>query len=301
MKANLEHYKVFYHVASEGGITAAAAVLFVSQPAVSKAIKHLEDSLECSLFFRGPRGMTLTPEGKVLYQYVARAFKQLSLGEKQVAEMVDMQTGAVRLGSSDMLSRCFTLPFLEAFHEKYPDIHIAVQNGPTPVIEQALEDEQIAIAIVASPVEPRESFMVEAISPIQDIFVAGDKYRFLAEKKQALKDLLTLPIICTEKSTATRQYLDRFFREQQLTLEPSFELGSIDLVPLYTAKNLGIGLATRQGVADQLKSGVLTEIPTDIAIPQRKVCIVTRGDGHLSQAEQSFLAMLQNQDILLAP
>ena len=299
MKANLEHYRFFYHVAAEGGITAAASVLFVSQPAVSKAIKQLEASLDCELFFRGAKGMTLTPEGQILYQYVSRAFEQLALGEYRVEEMINMHAGTVRIGSSDMLSRFFILPYLEAFHRECPDIRITVQNGTTPDMEQALEDERVAIAVVTSPVELSEGFRVTEIAPIHDIFVGGSRYRALSNAVQPLASLLELPTICTEKSTATRQYLDQFFRKHRLKLAPSFELGTIELIPPYVLKNFGVGIVIRECVSDLLDQGDLVEIPTDIQIPPRKICVITKKNGHVSRAERTFLNLLKENGGLL--
>ena len=82
MNANLEYYKVFYHVAGCGSLTQAAEMMCISQPAVSQAIKQLEKCIGGTLFLRTAKGVKLTPEGEVLYKYVKEGYETISLGEK---------------------------------------------------------------------------------------------------------------------------------------------------------------------------------------------------------------------------
>ena len=87
MNVNFEHYKVFYYVARHGTITQAAQALYISQPAVSTSIHLLAKELSCELFHRNQKGMTLTPEGEMLYGPVAKAYEQLAIGEKKIWEI----------------------------------------------------------------------------------------------------------------------------------------------------------------------------------------------------------------------
>ena len=120
MNVSFEYYKVFYHVARLGSITLAAKALFLSQPAVSKCIRQLEKVLGCALFYRMHKGMRLTPEGEVLYQYVAQACEQIAIGEKKIQAMLHLDWGSIHIGSSDMIMHAFLLPYLERFHKDYP-------------------------------------------------------------------------------------------------------------------------------------------------------------------------------------
>ena len=141
--SNLELYRVFYQVASAGRITDAAQKLHISQPAVSQSLKSLETQLGMTLFNRTSKGVTLTKEGEILFGYVARGYEQFMLGEAQLERMQNLEIGEVRIGASDMTLRFFLLPFLEAFHEKYPDIKVIVTNGPTPETLNSLENGKI--------------------------------------------------------------------------------------------------------------------------------------------------------------
>ena len=112
MTANLEYYKVFYHVAKTGSLTQAAKLLSVSQPAVSQSIKLLEEQLGTPLFTRVSRGMRLTPEGELLYAYVSKGYEQIEIGEQKLKQMRNLELGEVRIGASDMTLQFYLLPFL---------------------------------------------------------------------------------------------------------------------------------------------------------------------------------------------
>ena len=124
---NLEAYKVFYYVAKCGSVTKAAGELSISQPAVSQAIKQLENTLDAALFHRAAKGVRLTSEGELLYSYVAKGYEQIEMGVKKVHQMQNMELGEVRIGASDMTLQFYLLPYLEKFHEQYPGIKVIVQ------------------------------------------------------------------------------------------------------------------------------------------------------------------------------
>lgn len=120
MTANLEYYRVFYYVARCSSVTKAAAALSLSQPAVSQSIRQLEKALGSSLFVRSARGISLTAEGKILYEYVEKGYSAFLAGEKRLLQMQNLECGEITIGASDMTLRFFLLPYLERFHEKYP-------------------------------------------------------------------------------------------------------------------------------------------------------------------------------------
>ncbi|NIK23195.1 DNA-binding transcriptional LysR family regulator [Paenibacillus lupini] len=122
MEVNLEWYRVFYWIAKTGSLSRAAEQLHITQPAVSHTIKQLESTLGGQLFFRTPRGVTLTTEGSVLLQYIEQAFHSVEIGEKAIAEMNNLNSGEITIGASDTLCKHYLLPYLEQFHKEHPGI-----------------------------------------------------------------------------------------------------------------------------------------------------------------------------------
>ena len=115
MEQNLSTYRIFYEVAKSGNISKAAEQLYISQPAISKTIVRLEDSLEIKLFKRNSRGVSLTDEGKVLFQYIKDAFAHIQEAEETLQKMKDFHIGHLDIGASSTLCRFIILFFLKAF------------------------------------------------------------------------------------------------------------------------------------------------------------------------------------------
>ena len=103
----LEFYRVFYVVAKTGNLSKASKELFISQPAVSYGIKQLEEQLGGRLFVRTAKGMELTPEGKMIYEYVSRAYEELMAAENKFSQMRGLEEGTVHIGASDTISKYF--------------------------------------------------------------------------------------------------------------------------------------------------------------------------------------------------
>ena len=176
MIANLEYYKVFYHVAKLGSVTLASQQLFISQPAVSQAIKQLELSLGCTLFFRAPKGVKLTPEGETLFTYIKQGYELFQSGEKKLEEMLNFENGEIRIGASDMTLKYYLLPYLEKFHKSYPSIKIIVSNAPTPETILSLKAGKIDCGIVSSPVDESKDYKIIEVSDVRDTFVASSRF-----------------------------------------------------------------------------------------------------------------------------
>ncbi len=298
MNVSFEYYKVFYHVARLGGITPAARALFLSQPAVSKSVRQLEKTLGCELFFRTHKGMTLTPEGEVLYRHVAQACEQIALGEKKLQAMLDLDGGSIHIGSSDMIMYAYLLPYLERFHKAYPKVHISTITAATHGTLEALRAQKIDLGVVFSPVEEDDDLELIPVCPIHDMFIAGKPFLHLKDAVLPLAEIARLPIICPEKDTSTRQYLDAFFRAHGVVLDPEFELATTVLIVPFVERGLGVGITVRRFAEASLREGTVFEITPEHPIPERAIAVVTRRKAPLSHAGRALIRCLTGQDRL---
>lgn len=292
MNINLEYYKIFYYVAKLGGITLAADELCISQPAVSQAIKQLENNLGSSLFLRTSKGVRLTPEGEVLYSYIKRGYELILLGESKFRDMKDFNNGEIRIGASDMTLHYYLLPYLEEFHQKYPKIKVTVTNAPTPETINFLHDSRIDFGVVSSPISIKEDLNITKVHEIQDVFVAGTKFYDLKNRVLTYEQLEELPIICLEHNTSTRRYVDDYLRKNNVTLKPEFELATSDIIVQFALRNLGIGCVMSEFAKPYIESGELFELFFDRKIPKRHICIITSEKNPISNAAQKLLDMM---------
>ncbi len=292
MNVNLEYYKIFYHVARLNNITLAAQELFISQPAVSQAIKQLEKSLGGTLFYRTPKGVRLTAEGEVLYKYVSKGYDYLVLAENKFLELLNLESGKISIGASDMTLQFFLLPYLEKFHKLYPKVKIKVTNAPTPETLEYLHRGKIDFGVVSEPVGEKELIYVRPVYKIQDVFVASCRFDQLRNKELSLTELVRYPLICLEGNTSTRSYVDNFFRSNGLALSPEIELATSELIVQFVRKSLGIGCVVKSFADKYIADGELFELKLENTIPERNICIVTQDKLPISPAGKEFLKML---------
>jgi LysR family cyn operon transcriptional activator len=239
MVENLEWYRVFYFAAKTGSLTKAAEALFISQPAVTYSIKQLEESLGGQLFFRTTKGVTLTVEGQALFSYIEPAYNFIINGERKLAEMHQLMEGEIKIGAGDTLCKHYLLPYLEVFHETYPDIKIQVTNRTTLETIQLLKEGKLDFGIVNLPVEDIKLNIIQSMQ-IEDCFIVGEKYKALAENPHSLEQLSSYPLMLLERGTSTRSNLDRFANQLGVSLKPEIELGSIDLLIEFARTDLAL-------------------------------------------------------------
>ena len=277
MVNHLEYYKVFYYVAKYQSVTAAAEHLAISQPAVSQSIKQLENVIGAKLFIRTSKGVRMTAEGELLAEYVSKGYEQIELVEKKLVQMLNLELGELRIGASDMTLRFFLLPYLEQFHEKYPDIKVMVSNAPTPETLSYLQEGKIDFGVVSTPFDKVPGMDVVRVKEIEDIFIGGRKFISYKNKMLDLQELQRLPIISLEKKTSTRKFMDSFLEKNNVVMNPEFELATSDMIVQFALRNMGVGSIMKEFAADYLESGRLFALRFNKIIPKRYFCIVTDG------------------------
>lgn len=151
---DLNLYKIFYTVCKCKNISKAAELLFVSQPAVSKSIKTLEENLKTTLFIRSSKGVSLTPEGKLFFSYINEGLGEFLKGENILEKIKNKEVGNIKIGVSTTIGRNYLIPKLDIFTRLYPSFKISIMNKPTVDTIDSVKDGKLDIAIV-SPYEKR--------------------------------------------------------------------------------------------------------------------------------------------------
>ena len=184
---NLELYRVFYTVAKCGSLTKAADELFISQPAVSQAIKQLETQLGTTLFNRTHRGMELSLQGgKLIFKQVEEALKLLDDAEQKLTELQTTATGIIRIGATDAIFSNVLADKIVKYNVKYPGVKIDLITGTTPETLEQLKTNKCDIAFVNMPVEDKDVNLTGTVAHLTDVFVAGRKYDSLFNLSMAL-------------------------------------------------------------------------------------------------------------------
>ena len=294
-----ELYRIFHIVTQCGTVSAAAQALHVSQPAVTKSVKKLEDLIGCTLFHRSSKGVRLTSEGRILHDYVANGFEHLQNGERVLKKIRNRGQGLVKVGISSILCRHIFIPHLEAFHKKYPGIRIAIVNRTSPETLKMLEQGHIDFGIISIPIDCSR-FSFHELMTIQDIFVAGRQYPEL-QNSQSLTALARYPLMMLEKENVTREYIDDYLVGNNASLQPEIEVSSLEFLAEFARIGLGIAAVIRNFVREELGRGLLYEIPVTPAIPPRKIGVVTPKNLSLSIAAEAFIDTVKQSNRPVSP
>ncbi len=292
MSVRLDLYKIFCEVAKCESFSKAAKVLFMTQPAVSQAIMQLEEELGMRLFTRTPKGVILTNEGQILFEYANSAMNLISVGEKKVQESKNLMVGELKIGVGDTISRYFLLPYLEKFHNGYPNIKLKVVNRTTLELCTLLKSGEVDIAICNLPIRD-SSLEVKELMEIHDVFVYGEKYKKNLSKYLTLEEIAKFPLILLEPKSNSRQYVEKYILSKGIRIKPEIELGSHELLLEFAKINLGISCVIREFSQEYLQAGVLYEVQTTEEIPKRSIGVCYLKSVSLSPASEKFVDLLE--------
>ncbi|MBS4207051.1 LysR family transcriptional regulator [Bacillus sp. FJAT-50079] len=294
MVSKLDLYKVFCTVGKSESFSEAAKSLYMTQPAVSQSIMQLETELDTRLFNRTHKGVTLTTEGSLLFEYVNSALKLIEAGEEKILEFKNLTAGELIIGVGDTISRYFLLPYLEAFHNRYPNIKFKMINGTTAEICSIMKSGEVDIVVCNFPLEDPALELRPCID-IHDVFVCGGKYKHLLQKPVSFETLIKYPLIFLEPESNSRKYVESFMISKGIKISPEFELGSYDLLLEFAKINLGIACVTKEFSEEYLTKGLLFEIPLQEEIPKRSIGICTIKGVPLSPAATKFAEIIEGE------
>ena len=254
MAVKLELYRVFKEVAETGNISLAAKNLYISQSAVSQSIKQLETALQARLFARSPRGVSLTWEGQMLYQYVRSALGLLATGEDKLSQAQQLLLGTLTIGASDTVTSFFLTPYLEAFHRQHPGIRLKIVSG-------------------------RSAKVLSYDCDFDHVYTR--------------QEIAEFPLILLERKASSRVFLEQYFLQSGITLTPEIELSSRSLLVSLARIGLGVAGVTLEFVQKALDSGDIRLLKTDFTIPARSVDMCTLRDVTPTAAASAFMEMVR--------
>ena len=223
MEQNFNLYHIFYTVAKCRNISGAARELYISQPAISKAISKLEQSLGTTLFYRSSRGVSLTEPGEILFVQVENAFQAITQGEEQLQRFQKLGMGHLSIGVSATLCKYVLLPILQPFIRQNPHIQLSIACQSSLETMQALEQGTLDIGLIGAE-DDMSAFVFEPLTDIQDIFVTTHTYLDNLKERIRPNDHLSSrtafaasTLLLLNKENITRRYIDRYLSQENLS------------------------------------------------------------------------------------
>lgn len=284
---NLHHLRIFYTVAQRRSITAAAADLLLSQPAVSLQLKALEKELGLPLFERGGPKLRLTQAGEVLYRSAVSILHAKDEAERAITELRDGTKGRLILGAGTT-GGMYVLPrIVQAYKGLWPETEIVLQVGTTDQILEKLLQNVLDMGMAGGPIEDRR-LTVETICTDELVLIAAPSHPIAALGKVTLKDLGGVPFIVPEAGSGTRQLVERKLREAGVLLRIAMQLPGTEGVKRAVEAGLGVGMVSRFAIEAECLAGVLRTVPIEGWRLTRSMCLVYRSQKYFSPARERF-------------
>ncbi|MCR3954855.1 MAG: LysR family transcriptional regulator [Gudongella sp.] len=287
----LDPYRIFNQVALEKSLSGAAKKLYISQPAVSQIITQLENDLKIRLFTRTPKGVVLTKEGELLFEYVNAGINLIEKGEKRIADSKNLYEGELRIGVGDTIARYYLIDYLERFNKNYPQVRLRIINRTTMELTTLLKSGEIDIAVLNLPIGDI-SLEIIPTSKIHDILVAGKGYSHLKNRTIKFEELQNIPLIMLDTRSKSREYVENFLGSNGISISPEIELGSHDLLLELARIGLGIAFVVKEYSGLYVDNEDLFQISTNVEIPERSVGICHLKDVSMSPAADKFVEIL---------
>ena len=289
MNVDLELYRVFYTVAKHKHMTKASEELHISQPAISQSIKKLEDQLGGTLFLRSNKGMELTEEGKMFYEYVKGALELINNAENEFTSFKDLSKGEIKIGCSTTLTKLVLINALKDFHLDYPNINIDINNDLKNNLINDLKLGKLDFVIFNESNIKETNLNLEKIKELKQGFIYNPE--FYDDNVNNFEDLNNIPLILQKEESNSRKLLDYIALQNNVKLIPKMEVVSQELITEFTNIGLGIGFA----IIDLAKRNCenLNELNINKKIPNINIYLATNKSVSLTFASKMFIKYLK--------
>ena len=285
---------VFRTVVDEGGFSRAAKKLLRTQPAVSLAVRKLEDQIGQTLMDRTGRKQVLTDAGQVVLEY-ARGFdvqKQKLLDE--LDELRNLSAGRLNVGANES-SILYLLRHLRRYHWLYPKIGIRVRRSRSSQIPHEILQGRLELGVISF--DPLDALLETRVIYTDHLaFVVSPKHRMAGQQSVSIKDLGEEIFIAHNVVSPYRRIVIGRFHEHRVPLRMPIEMPTIESIRSLVQENEGVAFLPRMCVGREIRLGTLCEVPVREIEVERPIRLVYPKKRSLSRAGKAFLELVGGQD-----
>lgn len=276
---NLNLLKYFYEVVNTGNITKTSEKLLISQPAITKAIKELENELNTTLLERNKKGVIPTEEGKILYEHAKKMFEDLNQ-TINIIENNNAKSGHLYVGTTTTNFINLLMNPIKEFKKLFPNvqIHIEFQNINTLYEMSRLGHLDI---LIKNDYETIEKFInIKTFSITDKLVVSRKHFKELEEKTYTIKELLNYPFVLLTNNSTGRKLFDNYLKENNIEFKPTYEFNSHSICRELIKEGFGIGI----GNPIHYKNKDFIIIDTDFELPTRTFNI-----GYIKTSKNKYI------------
>jgi DNA-binding transcriptional LysR family regulator len=289
---DLKQLRYFKTVIEAGGFSAASRQLHIAQPALSIAVRKLEQELELTLLHRGERRITTTVEGEVLLGHARKLLELSATAELEMRELRGLTKGEVRLGIPSMLGSYFFPPILMGFKHRYPGLRLSVYEQGTRRLQQMIHDGELDLGVVVADSPPAE-LETRLLTREEMVACLPAEHPFAAQSSISLEAFFSQELVVFKPGYFLREFVDRFSERADKAPRIAFETDLIPLTKAIVRQGFGITTFLRMGLENEPADG-LVAVPFEEPVFLDLSLAWKRG-GYLSQADRAFVEYILDQ------
>jgi DNA-binding transcriptional LysR family regulator len=289
---DLMQLEMFVATAELRGVQRAAERVFRTQPAVSMAIRKLEDELGSPLFDRSNRGnYQLTAAGEVLFAHAKRLLALRDEALTHVKELQSLEDGRVRIGANESAGNYLLPRLIQAFRRQYPKVRVDVTRQNSRQLLHDIRDNMVDLALISFDPEEKD---IEATAVLKDplILVASPDHPVAKRATAHIRDLGAEPFIAHTVTSQSRQKVVEAFRSTDTPLRIVMEVAMIETIKKLVTMKLGLAFVPEMSVQDELARGELARIEVEGFQYERTLYLARRRSNSHSHAAQEFASMV---------
>jgi DNA-binding transcriptional LysR family regulator len=246
--------EMFRSVAEEGGFTRAAERIHVSQSAVSRQVKLLEDELGGRLLHRHGRRVALTPSGELLLKLANRVQRDIQDAVWQITETGKLHRGRLHVGGGMTVCLLILPRLLKRFRKLYREVDLRVTSGTSEAILRLLRNHEVDLGLLTLPIVGADLEVVPVLKE-EMVVVTAPGHPLARSRAVDPKDLARYPWILFESGSNSRKVIDRFFLEKGVPADVAMETENVEIIKAMVASGLGIALIPYSAVAKDVRAG----------------------------------------------
>lgn len=282
----------FMRVVEEGSFSKAADRVFRTQPAVSIAIRRLEEEIGAPLFDRSQKTPALTEAGKIVYDYAQRILSLRDQAREAVNELTTLQRGRVRVGANESTSLYLLPQVIIAFRQRHPKVKVEIERHVSEKLPREVLDRNIDFALMASEPNDRD---IESFPILDDelVLIVYPKHSLAGHASVSIKELGKESFLAHNVKTASRVKVIEAFEKAHTPLNISLELATVETIKRFVQQKVGVAFVPRMCVREELERGTLATVPVRGLSYTRTIWAAHRRGATLSPAAAAFLEILR--------
>jgi DNA-binding transcriptional LysR family regulator len=290
---NFTHLLAFFEVARAGSVSAGAERLRVSQPAVTREIRDLEERMGLVLFDRLPRGVALTDAGSMLFRYAEQIFALADAAEGELKELAGLSAGHVRIGASATVGVYLVPDMIAQFNADHPRVSIDLTVTNTEQVEAGLRSHVFSLGFIEGPFDSTvlHSRLIGS-DEIAAVVAAGHP---LAGRKLSSRDLTAQMVILREPGSGTRAVVEEAYQQIGLQLDPLMSVSDTEAIKRMLLAQHAIAYVSRLSVKDELRRGELSVLEVEELCIVRPLHMVWLKGRSLSPSTEAFFHLVVAQ------